>query len=50
MVSKEMAAQIKRWIENRNKLEKQVQEIIIISQSIVSNLVEESRNLEGEKM
>lgn len=50
MVSKEMAAQIKKWIENRNKLEKQVQEILILSQSIVSNLVEESRNLDGEKM
>ena len=47
MVSKEMAAQIKKWIENRNELEKQVQEILIISQSIVSNLVEKNRNLEG---
>lgn len=50
MVSKEMAAQIKKWIENRNKLEKQVQEILTLSQSIISNLVEESRNLDGEKM
>ena len=50
MVSKAMATQIKRWIENRNKLEKQVQEILILSQSIASNLVEESRNLDGEKM
>ncbi len=50
MVSKEMAVQIKKWIENRNKLEKQVQEILVISQSIISNLVEESRNLNGEKM
>ena len=41
---------IKRWIENRNKLEKQIQEILILSQSIASNLVEESRNLDGEKM
>ena len=50
MVSKEIAVQIKKWIENRNKLEKQIQEILIISQAIVSNLVEENRNLEGEKM
>lgn len=50
MVSKTMAAQIKKWIENRSKLEKQIQEILIISQAIVSNLVEESRNLDGEKM
>lgn len=50
MVSKEMAAQIKKWIENRNKLEKQVREILILSQSIVSNLVEESRIFDGEKM
>ena len=50
MVSKEIAVQIKKWIENRNKLEKQIQEILIISQTIVSNLVEENRNLEGEKM
>lgn len=50
MVSKEMAIQIKRWIENRKKLEKHVQEILILSQLIVSNLVEESRNLDGEKM
>ena len=50
MVSKTMAAQIKKWIENRNKLEKQVHEILIISQAIVSSLVEESRNINGEKM
>ena len=50
MVSKEIAVQIKKWIENRNKLEKQIQEILIISQAIVSNLVEENRNFEGEKM
>ncbi len=50
MISKQMAEQIKKWIVNRSKLEKQVQEILILSQSIVSNLVEESRNLDGEKM
>ncbi len=50
MVSKEMAVQIKGWIENRKKLEKQIQEILILSQSIVANLVEESRKLGGDKM
>ena len=50
MVSKTMATQITKWIENRNKLEKQVREILIISQEIVSSLVEESRNFNGEKM
>jgi len=50
MVSREMAIQIKKWIENRNKLENLVQEILILSQSIASDLVEKSRNLKGKKM
>lgn len=50
MVSKEMAAKLKKWIENRNKLEKQLQKILILSQEIASVLVEKNRNLEDDKM
>lgn len=50
MVSKKMALQIKKWIENRNKLEKLVQEILVLSQSVASDLVEQERNSTGEKM
>lgn len=49
MVSKKMAVQIKKWIENRNKLEDLVLEILALSQLIASDLVEQERNLESEK-
>ena len=50
MVSKKMAIQIKKWIENRSKLEDLVQKILALSQLIASDLVEEERNLKGENL
>lgn len=50
MVSKKMAIQIKKWIENRNRLEILIQEIFELSQSIASDLVDEERNSRFEKL
>lgn len=50
MVSKKMANQIKKWIENRNNLEKMVQEILNLSQSLATDLIESDKKSEGKKM
>ena len=50
MVSKKMAVQIKKWIENRNKLEELIQDLLEISQSIASDLVEQERIVKVGKM
>lgn len=50
MVSKKLADQIKKWIDNRKKLEEMVQEILNISQSLASNIVDQERNSGNKKM
>lgn len=50
MVSKKMAIQIRKWIENRIRLEQLVQEILTLSQLIASDLVDQERKSKGEKM
>lgn len=49
MVPKKMVMQIKKWIENRNRLEVLLQEIFELSQSVASNLVENERNSRVDK-
>ena len=50
MVTKKMADKIKVWIKNRSNLENLVAEILVTSQDIAVNLVEESRKSEADKM
>lgn len=49
MVSKKMETQVRKWIENRNRLEALVQKIFELSQSIASDLVEKERNSRVKK-